>query len=54
MGYGLPPGREAVSKSVLSYRLTKVVSFSPDERILKRKYCHFTYPGQSTRVNLPP
>jgi hypothetical protein len=41
-------------ESVLSYRLTKTVSFSPDERVLKRKYSLFTYPGQSTRVNLPP
>jgi len=30
---GLPPGGRPINKSVLAYRLTKIVSFSPDERI---------------------
>ncbi|MGB6674588.1 MAG: hypothetical protein WBE34_19335 [Candidatus Nitrosopolaris sp.] len=33
MLYGLPPGRQAVYKSVSSYRLTKIVSFYPDEQL---------------------
>ena len=36
------PGRLTAYKSVLLYRLTKIVSFSPDERVLKRKSCLFS------------
>ena len=39
---GLPPGRETDSESVLAYRLTKIVSFSPYERAFTKMLPNLT------------